>query len=1260
MHCIAMNIHWCPLFTPLYHDICTCKLCGQSIALHTANDEYTGPAALLTAASTAAPAAAAASTPIPRAGSPAQPHASKRRPGAVSHGTSILARHSSLYTWLEVAVSLDFDSFQALQADLVTRRSAARRAWSTITARMKRSGAGGAARAKGAIVVTGRLSASVALPAGHASAGVAHVMASALARASPTMQAAQRHITGQPLAQTLHGIGTQRLLRTLQSTPEFDFTEPLPLSAAQLSDEGLDGSVQFRKMLRICLPSNDSLAHETLYLQVWYVEDHGERAAELGSAVVPVGALCPANYPRHLLSLLGRAARVPVERSLDSKSVLSLVLSGRPSPGLLATSLCPAHLPSTCVRTFRCSHPTSQAVVLRESAAVPYSATAVPLAVLRFYSGALSELVACVDTALAHLHKDLEPKTKARGTRSRSLDSGDKPPAGRATSVSGVSAQRARSIHDHLQTLQSELSACKQAIDERRDMWAAMQAVAQARPDQALAARHVHGAGVASAGIGSSEDAWASLLPVFKPSVYKADPAMAHAALNLHVYGLEVEHRAAAVDLCTSSPLAHARQPSRRGFNQCTVGVVLAQWPGRGDDLEAGLSHPSELHQICPMGLPSSAYADQRTVSHSPQAHAARPPMPPPAPARLTKQAPPAAAQPGAAAATPGAQFGGCPVAVAALATAGIPAAHSLGFKTGGLLQHSKKFANLWTNLMSHSGSPEHCARSGSIGTDSALELGSHGDATLPEWQDSDLDDANSSSLDELGVSNSAAVLYQSLPHMLRLWTQDVTQPTGAAHATYTALLQVAHSSVQAKLLHAVSCIERETVVVSQALSIILTAVLQRFDMAIQAGQHELLAAWATHGMLVELESLVSTVGAEVGMLQDCVAVMQLLSTVQLVFKAAPGQAAGAGSAKQATAVDSQPPVPPSAIRGACVPPFLAALSGVPTWAAWRAANAMGTARGSAVPGLQASAVAGRSISAVLSEDLLSKYGEDGTARSVDAVWRAAATAAKPGEQGWASMASMSPLGPGLSVEWVPSSGHDVAEQAAGLEPGGSFRVCVEVPAPLVQLLADDSPTAAAAKQATFTLIPLLFTMGINETQAIAEAMSVKHRSIQQACNVASLQTLQAYMAAAGTTMAGTDLFALQQELLLLRQDVLHPAGKQPRVLHTAASIVRGLGGARATCCKSGKDRTGMASTLELADYLRSRHDISKTEAVPAEQAEYSMLDLLRACGVRRDICQRNVGRAVYAFNALQLKFTSRLYRAPISATSVVTKSVDT
>ena len=75
----------------------------------------------------------------------------------------------------------------------------------------------------------------------------------------------------------------------------------------------------------------------------------------------------------------------------------------------------------------------------------------------------------------------------------------------------------------------------------------------------------------------------------------------------------------------------------------------------------------------------------------------------------------------------------------------------------------------------------------------------------------------------------------------------------------------------------------------------------------------------------------------------------------------------------------------------------------------------------------------------------------------------------------------------------------------------------------------------------------------------------------------------------------------------------------------------RSVNGLRVTSCKSAKDRTGMAVTLEQGKLLES-HGVDRAEIDRA-------VAVMRGLGVRRTNVQKNTGSPQYSFNAIQRRF---------------------
>jgi inositol polyphosphate-4-phosphatase len=76
------------------------------------------------------------------------------------------------------------------------------------------------------------------------------------------------------------------------------------------------------------------------------------------------------------------------------------------------------------------------------------------------------------------------------------------------------------------------------------------------------------------------------------------------------------------------------------------------------------------------------------------------------------------------------------------------------------------------------------------------------------------------------------------------------------------------------------------------------------------------------------------------------------------------------------------------------------------------------------------------------------------------------------------------------------------------------------------------------------------------------------------------------------------------------------------------------------TSCKSAKDRTAMAVTLEQVRVLQQEFHL------PAESVQ-SVLDVIRSEGTRLDNTMKNIGRRKFAFNLPQVLALPQKYRPP-------------
>jgi len=96
---------------------------------------------------------------------------------------------------------------------------------------------------------------------------------------------------------------------------------------------------------------------------------------------------------------------------------------------------------------------------------------------------------------------------------------------------------------------------------------------------------------------------------------------------------------------------------------------------------------------------------------------------------------------------------------------------------------------------------------------------------------------------------------------------------------------------------------------------------------------------------------------------------------------------------------------------------------------------------------------------------------------------------------------------------------------------------------------------------------------------------------------------------------------------------------KHVLVLYKTSALCRSMGGTVGILCKSGKDRTGMGTTLELTRVL--------VEAFGALDGP-AICTILRTYGVRRMNVYANTGQPMFAFNGLQRSLLPVCYRPPV------------
>lgn len=182
------------------------------------------------------------------------------------------------------------------------------------------------------------------------------------------------------------------------------------------------------------------------------------------------------------------------------------------------------------------------------------------------------------------------------------------------------------------------------------------------------------------------------------------------------------------------------------------------------------------------------------------------------------------------------------------------------------------------------------------------------------------------------------------------------------------------------------------------------------------------------------------------------------------------------------------------------------------------------------------------------------------------------------------------------------------------------------------------------ATEPVIFFVPCLFTLGVNENQSLANALpGIGNPDLQVEINQIGARVLRDYWRQlvrvdelTGNSHAGwgkIDNLWKSLDALVKMHD---PSDKDIDLLLDSAMLCRVMGGGRATCCKSAKDRTSMASTLEFVHHVEFKGLLGRDEE-DIHQHKTALLDSMRKIGgCRLRNCKLNTGKATYCFNMLQ------------------------
>eukprot|EP00039_Didymoeca_costata_P010735 m.145190 g.145190 ORF g.145190 m.145190 type:complete len:1150 (-) comp14942_c0_seq1:1738-5187(-) len=178
-------------------------------------------------------------------------------------------------------------------------------------------------------------------------------------------------------------------------------------------------------------------------------------------------------------------------------------------------------------------------------------------------------------------------------------------------------------------------------------------------------------------------------------------------------------------------------------------------------------------------------------------------------------------------------------------------------------------------------------------------------------------------------------------------------------------------------------------------------------------------------------------------------------------------------------------------------------------------------------------------------------------------------------------------------------------------------------------------------------VFPVFFSQGVNEMQLIAR--NIGGTELQELICEEGLLYLKHYVRMFKNfygdpnreNPSRSTYVMLDQKMALLDKAVRSKSARASLdILRLSEQVCRLVHGSRLTCCKSGKDRTGMSATLEECEILIDRHGMKRADF-------QKTLDAARSYGVRMKCVEKNIGERRYAFNKLQVMALPKLLRPP-------------
>uniref|UniRef100_A0A0K0CUN5 PX domain-containing protein n=1 Tax=Angiostrongylus cantonensis TaxID=6313 RepID=A0A0K0CUN5_ANGCA len=196
------------------------------------------------------------------------------------------------------------------------------------------------------------------------------------------------------------------------------------------------------------------------------------------------------------------------------------------------------------------------------------------------------------------------------------------------------------------------------------------------------------------------------------------------------------------------------------------------------------------------------------------------------------------------------------------------------------------------------------------------------------------------------------------------------------------------------------------------------------------------------------------------------------------------------------------------------------------------------------------------------------------------------------------------------------------------LVSGERATICVSIPVPHDVY---DSLPCELKDRTSFLVHVAYFNIGVNHEATLGQSFG--GTALETAINQEGAERVLSY-----SNRFSVDQNAREAVMELVNVVASEPSRKNLAIFEWAMTACELLRGQAVICCKSGKDRTGMAVTIEQGRVFRETCGLNALQEVIAS---------LRRDGARRENCRKNVGKAVYSFSPFQMHFLPKTFRPP-------------